>query len=404
MQNFDVAIIGAGASGLACAINVKRFHPNFSVALFEQLPRVGKKILATGNGRCNLTNLNAINHNYRNKEFCFVAFEKYPPEIIIDFFNGLGLNTVIDECGRVYPRSNTASSVLDSLRFEVEKPNITVITEEKIEFVCHNSKFIINNKFSSKYLVIASGGKSSPSQGSDGSGFDLAKSLGHKHTLLIPSLVPLNSRPEKIKSLKGIRATNVKLSLECDEDEIKSEGEILFTENGVSGICAMELASFAERGLRKGFEPNLHINFLPEKTNEEIQQYLIKVSELKHGQPIENLLTGLLHKQVGVAILKDCRLYSNDCVIQKFSIDVIKMIADKICDFTLPVIGTRGFANAQVTSGGICVKDVYCSTMKSKLVDKLYFCGETLDVDGGCGGFNLQWAFASGLLAGELND
>lgn len=404
MQNFDVAIIGAGASGLACAINTKKLHPDFSVTLFEKFPRVGKKILVTGNGRCNLTNIDAVNHNYRNKEFCCVAFERYPPEKVIEFFNGLGLVIFTDDCGRVYPRSNTASAVLDALRYEVEKLNINVITEEKIESISKKENFTINNKYSSSYLVLATGGKSSPSQGSDGSGFALAKGLGHKHTALVPSLVPLNSRPEKIKSLKGIRVSNVRLTLECEDKDITTEGEILFTENGISGICAMELASFAERKLRQGLVPILHINFLPEKSNKELQDYIKNVIELKQGQPLDNLLTGLLHKQIGIAVLKDCKIYSSDGMIKKFSDDFIDLISNRIIDYILPILGTRGFANAQVTSGGISVNEVDRSTMKSKLVDKLYFCGEILDVDGGCGGYNLQWAFASGLLAGELND
>lgn len=405
MKRFDLVIIGGSASGLTAAINANRLHPNIKIAIFEQLPRLGKKILATGNGRCNMTNTNAFGHTYRNDEFAKSVFEKYPPEKVIDFFSSLGLLTYCDESARVYPRSNTASSVLDCLRFEIENSDIDVYTELKVEKITSKDDgFLINDSFSCDKLIVACGGKASPSQGSDGSMYPVLKKLGHSVTMLVPSLVPLNSRPENIKSVKGLRASNVFLTLEGKRNEYASKGEILFTDTGVSGIAAMELASFAERELRNGFDPILHIDFVPEYDKNELAEYISRLAVIKQNQLLENLLTGILPKQIGIMLMKNAEIYISDGRIGTMSENMISLLVNEIKDFTLDILGTRGFANAQVTSGGIDVSEICSDSMKSKIISNLYFCGEVADVDGGCGGFNLQWAFASGLLAGELND
>lgn len=405
MKEYNLGIIGAGASGLAAVIQATRIHPNIKIALFEHLPRVGKKILATGNGRCNLTNMNALSHDYRNKDFADKALNKYPPEKVVEFFASLGMLTFSDSEGRVYPRSNAAASVLDALRFGADKPGIDIITETDISKIeKQDDCFILNGEYKCDKLILAGGGKSSSSQGSDGSALKLAKALGHKLTPTVPALVPLNSEPDKVKSLKGLRASGVALTLEGEYSEYKSSGEILFTDTGVSGIAAMELASSAERELRNAFDPVLHIDFLPEIDN--LSGILEDIINAKEGQPLENLLTGILPKQIGLEIMKRAEIFEGNAIIfsDKFSDNMIEHLASEIHDFALRITGTRGFANAQVTSGGVNINEINPLTMQSKLVTGLYFSGEIIDVDGGCGGFNLQWAFASGLLAGELND
>ena len=405
MNEYNLGIIGAGASGLAAAIQANRLHSGMKIALFEHLPRAGKKILATGNGRCNLTNLNALSHDYRNKEFAFAALNKYSPEKVIEFFSSLGLMTLSDTEGRVYPRSNAAASVLDALRFGADTQNTDLITETEISRIEKQSEcFVINKEYKCRKIILAGGGKSSPSQGSDGSVLKLAKALGHKLTPPVPALVPLNSEPDKVKPLKGLRASGVELTLEGECSEYKSSGEILFTDTGVSGIAAMELASSAERELRNAFDPVLHIDFLPEIDN--LSGVLEDIINAKEGQPLENLLTGILPKQIGLEILKCAEMFEGNAIIfsDKFSDNMIELLASEIHDFALRITGTRGFANAQVTSGGVNINEINPLTMQSKLIPGLYFSGEIIDVDGGCGGFNLQWAFASGLLAGELND
>ena len=403
MKKYDVCIIGAGASGLAAAISCKRNNPDFSVVLVEGLPRVGKKILVTGNGRCNITNLNAVCHEYKNRDFALDALEKYNPSTVIDFFKSLGLFTYTDEDERVYPRSNSAASVLDALRLAVSSSGVDIICDHKVSSVNEkNGSFTIDNEIECLRLIIACGGRSSSVHGSDGSGYKLASQLGHSVTKTYPSLVPLNVNPEKVRALKGVRCVNVKLEINDDYDEEESFGEVLFTENGVSGIAAMELASFAEKSLAKGNDPVLSINFLPEYEYDNLCRTIENLVDVNKGRSLDNLLTGLVPKSVGIAVLKNASVYYGDAVVEEMSSGMIESVAESLESFNLKVMGTKGFSNSQVTSGGIPVAEIDGQTMKSKLVDNLYFCGEIIDVDGRCGGYNLQWAFASGLLAGEL--
>ncbi len=404
MKEYNLAIIGAGASGLSAAINAVRFNPGIKIILLEHLGKAGKKILATGNGRCNMTNLNAVNHKYHNKDFANCAFKKYPPEKIIDFFYSLGLMTYTESDGRVYPRSNNASSVLDALRFSIDK-STDIITDFEIEEINigKSGKFIINNEISTDKVLIAAGGKSSPSQGSDGSGYTIAKQLGHTVTPLYPALTALNANPSEVKSLKGIRAAGVSLTLRCDNEKYNSSGEILFTQAGISGIAAMELARPVGRHIKKGKECYLFIDFLPEISTEKLKNYLINILKSNRSISSESLLTGIIPKAIGISVIKKAGL-SAEKIKSADITEISKKLAEIIKNYSLKITGTKSFNDSQVTSGGISTDEIDCKTMQSRLIKGLYFSGEIIDVDGGCGGFNLQWAFASGLLAGELND
>lgn len=404
MRNFDVIVAGGSASGLAAAIGAKRLNPKLNIAVIEKLPRVGKKILVTGNGKCNLTNFDALSHEYENFEFAKIALQKYPPKKIVDFFASMGLLCYADSEKRVYPRSNMAASVLDALRFEAERLGVEMITDKEVtKTEKKNGRFIVNGSFVSKKLVVACGGKASPSQGSDGSGYALAKSFGHSITALYPALVPLTVADDITKSVKGMRARNVLLTLENGKILQQSRGEILFTDNGLSGIAAMELAARAckslENAKRKTFT---HIDFVPDMTVDEIVAYLQEVKKINANRALDYILSGLLPKSIGIAICKACKLYKFDTTIGNLKRNDLVALAEKLKDFVLEVKGTKGFTNAQITSGGVRVSEINPETMESKLCKDLYFAGEIIDVHGGCGGFNLQWAWASGLLAGEL--
>ena len=239
-ESFDILIVGAGASGLAAAISAKRTLPRLRVAMLERLPRVGKKILATGNGRCNLTNLNARSHGYTNREFADSVFEKYDEQRVLQFFKSIGLLTYSDSCGRVYPMSNTASGVLDCLRFEAERLGVKSICEDKCEGIKKTADgFLINGRYRARGIIICTGGCASPSQGSDGSGYKLLSSLGHTVTELYPSLVQLTSPDKQLRQLKGMRVRDAVISAAGRT----SRGELLFTDYGLSGIAAMEISA-----------------------------------------------------------------------------------------------------------------------------------------------------------------
>ena len=402
MRNFDVTVIGGCSAGLAAAINAKRLHENLNIAVMEKLPRIGKKILATGNGRCNLTNENALSHPYHNYGFASSALNDYDPEAVKAFFVSMGMLTKTDGEGRVYPRSNAASSVLDALRFEVEKCGISVFCDTAARKIRKTKDgFIINDEFFSKKIIIACGGKSSPAQGSDGSIFEAVRALGHSFTPLYPALVPLTSPSEQTKALKGVRASGVKLTTECAGRIIaESSGEILFTDSGISGIAAMELAAEINENVNGNIFT--HIDFLPEMSADELSNYIKKQSKVRGNLPLDELLTGILPKMIGIQICKAISLYKSDKKASSLTEDECEKLAEKIKDFSLAVTGTKDFKDSQVTRGGIRVNEIDPGTMESKICRGLYFAGEIIDVDGGCGGFNLQWAWSSGLLAGEL--
>ena len=397
---FDIGIIGAGASGLAAAIAARRKNPALSVALFDSMPVVGKKILATGNGRCNLSNLGAAEHSYYNRDFALTALQKYDVNYTLSFFSSLGLFTFTDDEGRVYPLSNSAASVLDALRFECTRLGVTVFVSEKItDIKKKNDAFVIGGRHTAKKIIIACGGKASPSQGSDGSGFDLLRSLGHTIIKPMPALVQLTSDNKIIKSFKGLRAKGT-MRLFAGENEIgMSEGEILFTEYGLSGIASMDAQRLLCDYLANE-KCSVLIDFLPTLTQSEIEEAIVKRAWENPTLKCENLLSGLVPKKIGQGFMK-CVYVKNDAPSSTIDRNTAARIASLLKNFRVFLSGSKGFENAQVTRGGADINEFNKETMESKKIKNLYCAGEILNVDGGCGGFNLQWAFSSGFCAGE---
>ncbi len=394
----DVAVIGAGASGLVAAIEVKRNYPEKSVAIFERLDRVGKKILATGNGRCNLDNITAKAEDYNNPEFVSFALNKFSPHSNLDFWKSLGLFTTVDSEGRVYPRSNCASSVLDVLRLETEKLGIKVIFE-KAEILKKEKFFRINNH-EAETVIVACGGCSSPSQGSDGSGFELLKKIGHGITRLSPSLVQITTDTRFTKSLKGVRVRG-SLTLESDGRKVGfSEGEILFADYGLSGIASMDLSRFLAK-IPDTKNAKIYLDMISEMSEKEIVSYLYSRRKDNPHMECENLLIGILPKAVGKIIMKKCNIPLDEKT-ENLSEKDFENISKNIKSFDFKVTGTKGYQFSQVTSGGVDLSEIDGETLMSKKAKGLYLCGEILDVDSRCGGFNLHWAVSSARLAACL--
>ncbi len=393
MKTTDILIIGGGASGLAAAIEAARTNPHKSVTVLEHLPKAGKKILATGNGRCNLGNLNAASHRYRNAEFAQPVIEAYGTESLIEFFESMGLYTRADSEGRLYPMSNSAASVLDALRFECDKLGIKIICEEKAtQLKKTDGVFTVNDGIKAEKVIVATGGKAAPSQGSDGSGYPLLKSLGHSLTPLAPSLVQIKTDTASIKSLKGVRA-KARLRLSSGGS---SEGEILFTDYGISGIAAMDLSRF----IKQNKKAEISLDLLPDFAQEDAKEIIIRISRHNPTIPADSMLGGIIHKAIGTAAIK-AALGFLPKTAGEIKPKQAAIIAATLKDFRLTVTGTKGYNDAQVTLGGADVSEFDNNTMMSKKVKNLFACGEVLDVDGACGGFNLAWAFASGRLAGK---
>ena len=388
---YDIIIVGAGASGLAAAISAKRVNRKLNIAALDAMPKVGKKILATGNGRCNLSNLNANVDSYTNPEFVSVALSEFPPEKVIEFFRSIGLMCVADGEGRVYPMSNTASSALDALRTEAERLGVELICDSHVDRIEKKNGIFTVGRLVAKKIIICTGGCASPSQGSDGSGFDLLKSLGHHITAVYPGLVQLTTK-ENTKSLKGMRV-KANISLRQDSKSIDSaKGEVLFTDYGLSGISIMDIS----RSVKDG-QYTCVIDTLPRCKANEADEFLLSLNK---EMPIENALSGMIPKALGRYILKRCGENSLSS-LEKIGKGKIEKIIYTAKNLGFTITGTMGFKNAQISIGGADVKEFDSKTMESKLVKGLFCAGEVLDTDSICGGFNLQWAWASGLLAGR---
>ena len=393
MKRTDLLLIGGGASGLCAAVAAKRARPGASVQLLEQLPRVGKKILATGNGRCNLGNLHAGEHPYANRSFAHGVFAQLGTDELLAFFRSLGLYTRADSEGRLYPLSNTAASVLDALRLACARLGVETLCETRAESIRKtNGGFAVNDRFTAEKVIVCCGGCAAPAQGSDGSGFALLRSLGHEITPLKPSLVQLTTDTAKIRALKGVRAA-AKLTLSTGGE---AAGEVLFTDYGLSGIAAMDLSRFVIPN-RKA---TVTLDFLPDFSTQEPAKILGALCRSDPALPAENLLTGFVPKALGLAVLK-ASLPAVPQQVSAIQPNEIQNIAAALKGFALPLTGTKSWRDAQVTAGGASVKQFDRRTLESRLCPGLYACGEVLDVDGGCGGFNLEWAFLSGLVAGR---
>lgn len=401
----EIAVIGGGASGLAAAVTalraLKENRKAGKVTVYESLQRCGKKILATGNGRCNLSNEFAENTPYfGDGEFAKKVIALVPPKEIKNFFLSLGLLCRTEEEGRIYPMSAQASAVLDSLRFEAERLGAEFITETKITGLKkRGGKFLLNDIYEADCVILAAGGKSAPKQGSDGSGYPLAGSLGHTVTKIYPALVPLTAKGDFFRSLKGIRAKGEIYLEENGRIYGKEKGEIQFTDFGVSGIAVMQLSGTAAFLTSKGKKPILHIDLTPEINKKELIKFISETACL--GCTKENLLSGTVPKRLGQIIMKKASSGVLTDSAENMSFNEIRKAAELLKDFPIEITGTRGFEASQVTSGGIPCKEFEFSTMESKFAENFFAAGEILNVDGLCGGFNLQWAWASGITAGK---
>jgi len=394
-----IGIIGAGASGMAAALAAAE-NPNVQVVLFERQARVGRKLQATGNGRCNLTNMNALQVSYHGDQpnFSRFALERFDPEQTLAWFASLGLFTVAEESGRVYPYSDQANSVVDVLRFALDKPNITVRTGFEIEKVKHdeNGFAVFGNEqwISCDKLIIACGGLAGTKLGGSMSGYKLLAKFGHKSTKLRPSLVQLKSSWNGIAALKGIRA-NCKAEIFCDNKRFSSSvGEVQFTEYGLSGPVIFEISRDACQ--TKG-EWVCKLDLLPDCTREELEQELLRRKNT--NLCAEDLLTGILHNRLGRVVTKNAGV-SQTGKIADLSDEALRQVCRTVKAFEIAITEPMGMDAAQVTAGGVMTDGFNPDTMESCLVPGLYACGEVLDIDGDCGGYNLQWAWSSGRCAG----
>ena len=397
-------IIGAGASGMAAALTAAR--RGHTVTLLERQARAGRKLMATGNGRCNLTNTNASPEHYHGTDVSFMrrAMEALPPQEALEFFRGIGLLTVEESGGRVYPLSNSANSVVDVLRFALESAHVQLAAGDRAREIYRDGDgFTVVTESGTRHradaVVVACGGLAGEKLGGGRDGYELLKSLGHTRTALRPALVQITTAPEYPRALKGIKA-DCRLTLRAAGRVLDTaEGEVLFTETGVSGPAAFDLSRSVSAA---GDEPmELQLDLLRGYTLAAVLGHLQSRREAAPDIPAAELFTGALHNRLGRMVVRYAALEPAKPLASLADAELSRAAASAKC-FVLPVRGTEGFANAQVTAGGIKTAEFDPKTLESRLVPGLFACGEVLDIDGDCGGYNLQWAWASGCLAGRL--
>lgn len=393
-----IAVVGGGASGIVAAIAAARLGAE--VTIYERLDRIGKKILSTGNGRCNYTNINADIENYHGKNPSFIcdAIGRFWTSETRAFFEELGMLTKIEKNGKAYPYSLQASAVLDVLRYETEEVGVRVVTDFEVESVRKkDGGFIIksykNDTAFADKVIISTGGRASPFLGSNGSGYKLCESFGHKTTSLYPSLVQIKTETAIVKALKGIKL-DVAVSVSSGKKEIGSFGEVLFTDYGLSGPAVFNVSGFCA----KNPDAVIALDLLPEIEREELFKLL--KSRRRAARNLETYFVGMINKKVGMAVMKYAGVLPYARSADTISDGEIKRLCEALKGFSLKVEGTMSWNNAQVTAGGIVTDDVNSKTMESRLCDGLYITGEILDIDGDCGGYNLQWAWSSGYIAG----
>ena len=397
----DVIIIGGGASGMMAALAAA--ENGRSVLLLERQSRVGRKLLATGNGRCNLTNYNTSPARYHGEDggFCAYALRAFDVGSTLQYFASLGLLTVNEDSGRVYPMSNMAGSVLDVLRYGLEHPRIEVRTGQVVTAVKPAAEgFTVRTEtdaFTAGKLILAAGGCAGSKVGGVMDGYRLAKALGHHRTALYPSLVQLKTDPTYPRALKGVKAECGITVLRGGQTVAENRGEVLFTEYGVSGPAIFDIS----RAVATGGEGLVcALDFFPDWDLREVLDWLRMRRQTMQAHEASTLLVGSCHTRLGQMLCKAAGFTSQPAADLPDS-DLAR-IARQAKHFALPITGTCGFDQAQVTAGGLCTDEFDPETMGSRLVPGLYACGEVLDVDGDCGGFNLQWAWSSGHLAGLL--
>ncbi len=395
-----IGIIGGGASGMAAALAAAE-NPNISVILMERQARLGRKLSATGNGRCNLSNLHASTGGYHGNDPAFpdYAIRRFGPEAALEWFRGLGLFTVTEPSGRVYPYSDQANSVVDVLRFGLEKPNIQVKLGFEAEKVKKTAdRFLLESgaeTVACDKLIIACGGLAGTKLGGSMSGYKLLRSLGHHVTRLRPALVQLKSDWDGTAALKGVRCNCRAVILRDGERFSESTGELQFTQYGLSGPVIFEISRDVCQGGGAWF---CRLDFFPETDGKILKAELSrkKATDL----PASELFTGILHNRLGRVLTQAVGIPANR-QISRLSENQLDLAVQAAKEFDVPLSEPMGMDSAQVTAGGILTEEFDDQTMESRLVPGLYACGEVLDVDGNCGGYNLQWAWSSGYLAGR---
>lgn len=400
----NIGIIGGGASGLVAAIVAAR--TGAKVTIIERQNRIGKKILVTGNGRCNLTNtkVEAKHYHTHSQNSCFGPIEKINKDEILTFFEELGIELLIEN-KKVYPASEQANSILDVMRMELDQWGVQVELDQKVTSLKQQGQgWKVSTEQGAMYnfdaVIVATGGMAAPQLGCDTTGYQLLKDLGHTMHRMFPTIVHIVSPTSYCKMMKGTRVKG-DVRIWVDGKMKRTEyGEVLFTEDGLSGPSIFQLSRIAAAAELKGKKSKVVLDLFPKQSQEELVGKLYERIGRHPYKTIEELFVGWLHKRVAIPVIKYAQIGTPAAPCENLEYEMVESLARAMKQLTFDVTGTRGFKFAQATAGGINIDEVNLETMASQKANNLYITGEVLDVDGDCGGYNLQWAWSTGYIAG----
>ena len=405
----NVIVIGAGAAGMMAAIIAA--ENGASVTILEKMPRVGKKLLITGKGRCNITNIadikELIKNMHGNGSFLYSSFHNFSNNDLIDFFENLGVKTKVEGGGRVLPESDKAIDVVYALLRKMDSLEIRILKDVAVKNIIKEDNkvtAVVDKKglvYQADKIIVATGGASYPATGSSGDGYVIAEKLGHTITPIKPSLVPLETEEDWVKIAQGLSLKNVKASIIVDDKKVTEDfGEMLFTHYGVSGPIILSLSKIVAENLTENKIVELSINLKPALSFEKLHNRVQRDFEKFSKKQIKNALNELLPSKL-IDIIIDLSYINPDKMINQITKEERLRLVEQIMDLRLTITKTRPVAEAIVTAGGVSIKEINPKTMESKIIEGLYFAGEIVDVDGYTGGYNLQAAFSMGYIAGK---
>lgn len=399
-----IAVIGGGAAGLVAAIMAARHGA--AVAVYERMQRVGKKLLATGNGRCNIANRQLDSSRYHSQCPGFIdeVFAQFGLDQTLAFFEDLGISVVEEDGGKLFPMSQQASSVLDVLRYEAERLGVREICETSIHAIetTRRGLRLVSEKdsFTADAAIISTGGKSSPNLGSNGGGHKLAQALGHKIIEPFPALVQVKLDAPYLNQLAGV-ALEGKAEVRVNGKAIDSEtGELLFTKYGISGTAILQVSRTISEHTLKGHFTQLCLDLFSSESIDDLINIIRSRFAHSPHKTIAFSFVGFIHKRVIPVILQLAEIPETHRPCGQLSSDEIRRLAATLKEWTIPCTGTQSWMFSQVTAGGVSLNEIDPRTMASRRNPNIYFAGEVLDVDGDSGGYNLQWAWSTGVIAG----
>ena len=405
-MSYDVVIIGGGAAGLAAAVFLGRSAKGRRILVLEKGPRVGKKLMATGNGTCNLTNVKATAADYHGApRLAGAALEAFSVAETIDFFTSIGVDCATRPDGKVYPLSEQAGAVLDALRLEAQSRGVEILCDTKVTALKKQGNTWCvtceSGQYTAKNVLVTVGGAAAPALGGSAEGYRLLTDLGCEKKPLFPSIVQIRTATDFVRAVKGIRV-DATVTLRTDgRAAAESTGEVLFTDYGLSGPAVMFVSRIvADWERQKRGEITACLDLLPDWDNDKLLARVRQRSQLR-GRTLEDLLTGLLHKRVGQTVLRVAEVLPLTREVETLTEEELTRVVKTIKNWKIPVTGTQGFGGAQVTAGGIAATEIDAATFGIKRLPGVYAAGEVLDVDGNCGGYNLQFAWSSAYVAAK---